>query len=153
MIVKFHRRNLPDRFEREVSPRANPAIQPFAPTFLGTSVDVKSTPRNHCFQGEDHRLFIEAFVPGKDLRELYEEEPILRYVSAGIAVARYRALGRITQTLGWTLSNMHPGNIRFSRYDDKKALIVDWGGQTEGVDMQKYTDLIDRTIYGPFLKQ
>lgn len=152
VVVKFHRRNLPNRFEREVSPRTIPVIEPFAPAFVGTSESVERTGKNQPFTGDDYRLFIEEYIPGRDLRDIYADESSLKYVSAGIAEARYARLSAITHAMGWVLSNVHPGNIRFRNYNDRCATIVDWGGQDHNADIDQYTEVVRQKIFGPLLR-
>ncbi|OIP81465.1 hypothetical protein AUK45_01265 [Candidatus Peregrinibacteria bacterium CG2_30_44_17] len=152
VVIKFHRRNLPRRFEREVSPRTLPSIEPFAPGFIASRESVSHTDKNHPFQRDDYRLFIEEYIVGRDLEAIYEDESPLKYISAGIAEARYERLGAITSTMGWVLSNVHPGNIRFRAYDNRDATIVDLGEQDHNAWLDQYTEVVRRNIFGPLLR-
>ncbi len=152
LILKFHKRNVPDRFHREVSPRVEEDFIPFAPAFLGSYSQVSRTGRNQAFQNGDYRVIVEDFIDGIDLIDVFTSHlsDDSKLMITEKAAALYETIGEQSFKRGWQLSNVSPRNVRLPK-GSESPLIVDWGGQTTDVDPNAYRELIRDRIWECFL--
>ncbi len=128
LVAKAYKRCCPDRFDREVFPRTDPDLAPYAPGYVGCSRRITDSAANMPMTDGDHLVLLEEFVDGTDLLEFRgtPEYAVHRaHCEARYALACCLLVGKA----GRTLSNVNPKNIRIPYIATREPVIVDWGGQ------------------------
>ncbi len=152
LILKFHKRNVAERFEREIGPRQEPDFIPFAPVFFGSYSRVRTTRRNQEFTDGDYRVIIEDYIDGEDLIDTFTGTLTddQKWAATEQAVLLYERIGERSIPRGWQLNNVNPRNVRFP-HGGGSPLVVDWGGQTTNIDPHAYQCLIRDRLWECFL--